>query len=97
MFPFAERIGPVLVQAVFAGLIPQKERRALGPDLLGIVAGLVVDGQQVIAVLQDDRPVADHVPSSSESTEASDQVSAPSRETFTCTREVDQVSPNRTT
>ena len=36
-------------------------------------------------------------PSSIESTEASDQVSAPSRETLNWIREVDQVSPYRTT
>ena len=44
------------------GIKPQEQRRAVGPDQLGIVAGLVIDRQQVIAVIEHDWPAADHVP-----------------------------------
>src|SRR5205085_1559608 len=48
--------GPLLRLDVVA----QKQRRGVRPDELLVVAGLVVDRQQVVAVAQHDRLAADH-------------------------------------
>ena len=62
MFPLGDRIASGLGPGLLGGIETEKQRRAVGPDQLGIVAGLVIDRQQVVAVIEDDRPAADHVP-----------------------------------
>ena len=62
MLPFGERIRPVSRPGFRLGIEPEEERGAVGADGLGVAPGLLVGGEEIRAVAEDDRPVADHHP-----------------------------------